>query len=166
MENPNLKYGCFFTNSSPPTIDNNAYDDVYPLYYTLYENIDTKYLLIDNENRTITLINTNDNDYETNKFIASIIFLQSVNILKYLGRVDNQTLEKILTMISRFNTYYPYCVNPDKILAIARLILNKLKPSKELLTKLCNHIVYNIGYFRGVRFNLNMTLINLMDLNV
>lgn len=108
MDNPNVVYMHFVTNSSAPSIDDKIYDDVYPHCYHLIDNIDNidKNSLIVNEWKSISIIK--DGMYNENKFIASVIFLQSTDIMTFIDKVNAETLRKALVLISKFNLNYPY----------------------------------------------------------
>jgi len=78
------------------------------------------------EDGSITLDKNND-EYDHNKFIASVYFLQKDKFLELLDKVNNEILVKCILMLTILDTFYSYIYNSEKIIAMTRLMLQKIQ---------------------------------------
>jgi hypothetical protein len=88
--------------------------------------------------KTVTI--KKDDDYIQNKFIVSVIFLQLRTIKELLDAITIETLDTSLTVLTKFLTYYHYCVNSEKYLIIFDILLKRLEilTLSEVSAKACD----------------------------
>jgi hypothetical protein len=135
------KYNQFVIGSQKPNyIDTNYNDNIYPDSYHLFKRYGTSNIFIPEScklsNNKVKI--TEDDDYNKNKFIASIVFLQKNDIIKYIDYQTEETINNSIKQIISLRTYFHYCVNHKIHLEILIILLNKLQSMADDLNKYMN----------------------------
>ena len=164
-------YDHFIIGSHKPTYVNTKYDDnIYPNTFHLFKkwgpsnNMIPESCKISNDEIKIT----EDYDFNKNKFIASIVFLQKDDILKYIDSQTEETIDNAIKQIISLSTYFHYSINYKVHLEILDILLNKLQSMSdnfygymdkyseiiEISNKTFGGVIYNSSYHPHVFENI------------
>ncbi len=160
MQLPNIIYDKYLINSKSPSIETIIFkDNTYPWSYLVKDFIDQE-SLEQGQFKTVTV--KNNNKFIRNKFLISIIFLQSNDIEDLLNLLPSEVIDLGITIVTKCKTFYPYCLNFNKCLAVLKLLLDKLKSLKitnfdEYLERYSkNAMTSNLFDFNAIRLNLKL----------
>lgn len=129
MTNPCMKY----ESNKMPFVDEYKYEnDQYPHIWCLDPCYSKMFLPIIEEHcldreRYVSVTLRKDDNYIQNKFIISVIYLQYDYINEFIDTATIGTFKICMYVLTSFYTYYHYCVNTDKYLAICSLLLNRME---------------------------------------
>ena len=141
-------------------------DNVYPYNYLLFEIVNNVKFT---EEMTPAIRETvfkpiklnNDNLFNRNKLIASVIFLQLDDIYQLIDTADLDTIDTCIDFVTKDLTYkYPYMFNSEKHLIIAKLLLDKLKNNVISIQNFLDKYAMNVYETNKMNFRLNKFIKN------